>query len=335
MSAKSMNYYIIAFVLMLCIISVASYRNNKLYAFLPSAEQEAVDIKWIAPSVSQIPDGENGSLIHYGLQLITNTAAYLGPKGAVGIVSNGMNCQNCHLDAGTRLNANCFAAVAATYPKYKERSGRVESIEYRINDCMLRSLNGKPLDSTSREMKAMVAYINWVGKDVHKTNLPAGMGIPDMPLLHRAASAGNGKNIYASKCVSCHNADGQGLAQKDSSYIYPPLWGSHSYNVGAGMYRLTRLAGFIKQNMPYVAVQNKPQLSDEEAWDVAAYIIAQKRPVKMFAYDWKNIANKPVDYPFGPFADSFSIAQHQYGPYGEIKKWRQKIQGDSPAKTGK
>ncbi len=335
MAAKPTIYYILAFVLLLCIISIASYRTYKVYAFLPSAEKDTADIKWIAPSIDNITDGENSSIIHYGLQLIANTAAYLGPKGSVGILTNGMNCQNCHLDAGTRLNANCFAAVAATYPKYKERSGRIESVEFRVNDCLQRSLNGKPLDSTSKEMKALVAYINWVGKGVHKSNLPSGMGIPDMPLLHRAASAGNGKNIYATKCISSHNADGQGLAQKDSSYIYPPLWGSHSFNVSAGMYRLTRLASFIKQNMPYVAIQNKPILTDEEAWDVAAYIIAQKRPVKIFADDWKNIANKPVDYPFGPFADSFSIVQHQYGPYEEIKKWMQKTQGGALAKTGK
>jgi thiosulfate dehydrogenase len=62
------------------------------------------------------------------------------------------------------LYTNNFLTVASTYPKFRERSGRLESVEWRINECMQRSLNGEPLDSLSKEMKAMVAYIKWTGK---------------------------------------------------------------------------------------------------------------------------------------------------------------------------
>src|SRR5688500_1339762 len=89
--------------------------------------------EWRAPDEKTIPFTEEGELIRYGRELIANTAKYLGPKGIIAPVSNRMNCQNCHLDAGTRDYGNSFAAVASTYPRYRDRSGIVESIEFRVN----------------------------------------------------------------------------------------------------------------------------------------------------------------------------------------------------------
>jgi thiosulfate dehydrogenase len=34
--------------------------------------------------------------------------------------------------------------------------------------------------------------------------------------------------------------------------------------------------------------------------------------------DWPDISKKPMDHPFGPYADSFSEERHKYGPYQEI-----------------
>src|SRR5436190_9816440 len=129
----------------------AAESNN----FSIPANNASVD-DWQAPDINALPDDEQGKLIRFGHELIMNTSLYLGPKGNIASVSNGMNCQNCHIDAGTKSFAGCFSAVASTYPKYRERSGRVESIEFRVNDCMLRSLNGKQIDSLGKEMKAMV-----------------------------------------------------------------------------------------------------------------------------------------------------------------------------------
>ncbi len=76
--------------------------------------------------------------------------------------------------------------------------------------------------------------------------------------------------------------------------------------------------------MPPGATYKKPQLIDEEAWDVAAYINSQPHPQKMFAYDWPVIGTKPVDYPFGPYTDGFNEYQHKYGPFQPIKKAKER-----------
>jgi thiosulfate dehydrogenase len=277
--------------------------------------------EWQAPDstlISSLPEGE---LIRYGRNLIVHTSNYLGPKGAVAQISNGMNCQNCHIDAGSKHFGNPFSAVASTYPKFRQRSGKIESIEFRINECMERSLNGKKLDSLSTEMKAMKAYFEWIGKGVPKDVRPRGTGIEELPFMDRAADKLKGKIIYQSKCSRCHGEYGQGFLDPDSiHYLYPPVWGESSYNVSAGMFRLIQLAGFIKNNMPFDSVQLGYKLSNEDAWDVAAFINSQPRPQKKFSYDWPNIAGKPVDFPFGPYLDSFSEAQHKYGPFDPIKK---------------
>jgi thiosulfate dehydrogenase len=280
---------------------------------------------WQPPDTLAIPHAENGELILYGRELIMNTAKYLGSKGSVAKISNGMNCQNCHLHAGAQLFSNPFSAVASTYPKYRDRSGRVESIEFRINECMERSLNGKKMDSLSKEMVAMVAYLKWIGSNVPQNNKPRGTGVEEIAFLDRAADPGKGEFVYNMKCRICHGVNGEGKLLDDSSgYVYPPLWGNRSYNVSAGMYRISRLAGFIKNSMPFGTTWQKPALTDEESWDVAAFISSQMRPDKRFGYDWKNISTKPVDHPFGPFSDSFSEKQHKYGPFGPIKKKKDK-----------
>lgn len=276
--------------------------------------------EWMAPSEDEIPFTAEGELIRYGKDLIAHTAKYLGPKGRVQRLANGTNCQNCHTEAGTQNFGNPFSAVASTYPKHRDRSGQVESIAFRINDCLQRSLNGKVLDSQSREMQAMVAYIKWVGKDVPKSVRPKGAGTGELSFLKRAADPQKGKAVYIQHCQRCHGENGEGVMADSIEYVYPPLWGNGSYNVGAGIYRIGLLAGFIKNNMPYGVNWNSPVLTDEEAWDVAAFIVSQPRPVKNFPNDWKNFSKKPYDYPFAPFADSFSTQQHKFGPFGPMRK---------------
>jgi len=274
---------------------------------------------WTPPDSTSIPDLPNADLIQYGRELIAHTSEYLGPQGRVFASSNGMNCQNCHLKAGKKFFGNNFSAVASTYPKYRDRSGTMESLEKRVNDCIERSLNGKKLDEQSREMKAFVAYILWVGKDVPREVIPAGAGLLDLPFLDRAADPQRGQILYQAKCRQCHGDNGEGLLKVDKSgWVYPPLWGDNSYNTGAGIFRLSRMAGYLKVNMPNGAMIDSTALSDDEAWDLAAFINSQPRPMKEFSSDWPDISTKPFDHPFGPFADGFSEQQHKLGPFMPI-----------------
>jgi len=284
-------------------------------------KQKDNSIYWQAPDESTLNDDSKKEEILYGKELIAHTSEYFGPKGKVfSAATNGMNCQNCHLDAGTKVFGNNYSAVASTYPKYRARSGAIENIYKRVNDCFERSLNGKALDTNSKEMIAIVSYIHWLGKDVEKGKKPEGCGFKDMAFLDRAADPEKGKTVYIEKCQSCHQANGFGLMNADkTAYTYPPLWGPNSYNDGAGLYRLSNFAKYAKCNMPLGASHNATQLSDEEAWDIAAFVNSQPRPKKDISKDWPKIEEKPFDHPFGPFADGFDEKQHKYGPFKAIK----------------
>lgn len=284
---------------------------------------------WQAPDSNSIPQTPEGELIRYGQKLISNTSEYLGPRGSVATISNGMNCQNCHLNSGTKSFSNNFSTVASGYPRYRPRSARVESIEFRVNDCLERSLNGQKLDSLSKEMRAYVAFFKWIGKDVRKGDKIEDAGVGNLPLMDRAADPEKGRAAYILKCKVCHGVRGEGLLRHDSlGYTYPPLWGPNSYNTGAGLYRLTRLAGFIKNNMPFGVTYENPQLSDEEAWDIAAYISSQPRPEKDLSKDWPDLATKPFDYPFGPYTNPYSEEQHRYGPFKPIQQAMEKANSE-------
>jgi thiosulfate dehydrogenase len=317
---KTSIFIVVVAVLLICGFTQMLFFGSSLIE--PADSQISLDT-WKAPAPSSIPDSDEGKLIRYGRELIINTSHYMGPNGSVFKISNGMNCQNCHLDAGTKYMGNDFRMVAATYPRYRPRSGSVESIEKRINDCFERSLNGFTLDSLSQEMMAMVAYIKWVGKDwmANKSNTQSSR--ITLPFLDRAANPKSGALIYTAKCSVCHGSNGQGLLKGDSvSWQNPPLWGDRSYNTGAGIFRLSCFAEFVKTNMPLDA----PQLSEEEAWDVAAYVNSMPRPGMNVDEDWPDISKKPPDYPFGPFVDSLSLTQHKYGPFQPIVEMKKKIQ---------
>lgn len=282
---------------------------------------ETVDTVWCGAAKSQIPYyTDSGNLIWYGHELIANTSYYLGPKGIVAHTTNGMNCQNCHLDGGTIPFGNNFGKVYSTYPQFRARNNGIQSIYARVNDCFERSLNGVALDSSTKEMQAIYAYIKWLDKDVPKGDAKGGTSLIKLKDMKVAAYPKAGAIVYVNNCSSCHGKDGQGqLNADDYGYTYPPLWGEHSYNDGAGLFRLSSFAGFVKNNMPFGTDYHNPKLSDEEAWNVAAFVNSQPRPHKDQSADWKNITKKPTDFPFGPYIDTFSEQQHKYGPYEVIK----------------
>lgn len=320
------NWFII---ILMCIIAIViieksiSYQQQKreteeaINAFIAS---EPVDTAWRGSHRSQIPyETDTGKLIWYGYQLIANTSYYFGPKGIVAQTTNGMNCQNCHLDGGTVPYGFNFGKVYSSYPQYRARSNRIQSIYGRVNDCFERSLNGQAIDSNGKEMKAIYSYIKWLGKDISKGYISGGTGVKPLAFLKTAADPIIGKKVYLTNCQLCHGANGGGqLNQDETGYTYPPLWGANSYNDGAGLYRIIFLASFIKSNMPSGTDYHKPMLTDEEAWNVAAFVNSQPRPHMDKKDDWKNFSKKPIDIPFGPYSDSFTEAQHKFGPFKPI-----------------
>jgi len=276
---------------------------------------------WTAPTEDRLPpEGEERDLILYGKSLISSTAAYLGPQGSVSTTTNGMNCQNCHLDAGGRPWGNNYFGVQSCYPKFRARSGTEETIVKRISDCFERSLNGTAPAPDSREMQALLAYMKWLGTGVAKDQRPPGTGLKTLPYLDRAADPDKGQAVFTAKCIACHGVEGQGLKLEGQTvYQYPPLWGDHSYNDAAGLFRLSSFASYVKANMPFGATIDTPMLTDEEAWDVAAFVNSRPRPHMDQSHDWVDISKKPIDQPFGPYSDHFDETQHKFGPFPPIQ----------------
>lgn len=325
---KANWFPILIFIIIAIVItteSISGYQKRKQdeKKFAAYVASEPVDTVWRGWGKYQIPYySDSGKLVWYGYELIANTAYYLGPKGIVAQITNGMNCQNCHLDGGTIPYGNNFGKVYATYPQFRARNNGMQSIYDRVNDCFERSLNGKPMDTASHEMQAIYAYMKWLGDGTPKGDARGGTSIMKIKYLDAAANPAAGNQVYIAKCQSCHGDKGQGLINIDETgYTYPPLWGEHSYNDGAGLYRLSSFAGFVKNNMPFGTDYHNPKLTDEEAWDVAAFVNGQPRPHKDQSTDWKNITKKPVDFPFGPYIDTFTAQQHKYGPFKPINNF--------------
>ncbi len=293
-------------------------------------ETKLAEEAWQAPDTNDIPDNEDGKAIKYGRQLVLNTAYYIGPNGTVGkYTANFMNCTNCHLKAGTVMYGFNFSSTHARYPQYRAREDKILSLSQRVNNCIERPHSGKPLPIEGKEMTAIICYIKWVGQNAivnkHvKGDSPMDIEFPDM-----AADPVKGEIVYKRECLSCHGADGEGKMRADNvCYEYPPLWGLKSYQPGSSLHRVVKAATFIYCNMPNnKATYEKPFLTREEAFDVAAFINddrIHKRPTNNGTTNYPNTKSKPIDYGIGPYIDTFPEIQHKFGPFKPIVEWRTK-----------
>ena len=308
----------------------------QLNPFWFKTQKVAVDPEHWAPRSIQtdLPMGTEGKLIKYGYLLATETPKWMGPKvinPEHQYTGNNLSCSNCHLQAGTKAGAASWVGVTHRFPQFRNRENREGTIEDRINGCMERSMNGKALPDNSQQMRAMVAYMEWLSEDVPPVREKEYDGFPSLSIPDVAADLATGKAIYERECESCHGVEGEGVWKSDSTqgYQYPPLWGADSYNHGAGMNRLLTAARFIKGNMPLgQATQEAPKLSDEEAYHVAAYIDSFERPEKENTEeDYPDRTLKPVSTPYGPWADDFPPEQHKFGPYPPIITYYQEQYG--------
>ena len=225
-----------------------------------------------------LPAGAQGALIRYGRDIVLHTRARMPHN----VVAN-LDCQACHVEGGTKPKGGSFAGVYGQFPQWNSRAHRTIALQDRLAECFLYSMNGTPPAYNSREMIALVAYIAYLsrGTAVGATPDPAvkliKFGAPQKP------SAVRGAALYAQRCEACHGADGAGSA------IHPPLWGARSFNGGAGMHPLWTMAAFVRYNMP----QRSPgTLSDQQAYDVAAYVLSHARP--------RFKGSRPVAFPPRP-----------------------------------
>lgn len=184
---------------------------------------------------------------------------------------------------------------------------------------------GKALPLDSREMKAFITYMHFLSKDVPVGGKVEGQGLPPFKAPNRRADTVAGNTIYQEKCASCHGVEGAGVRAdapgSATGYNFPPLWGKDSFNNGAGMSRLLFAASFIKTNMPLGTQHGQPQLSDDQAYDVAAFVLSNPRPVKAHTErDFPARWNKPVDAPFPPYVGGAPADQHKFGPFGPLQE---------------
>ena len=282
--------------------------------------------EWAVPDVEKLPKDKYGELVREGRDYVQYTYKRLGPEApdrAKRFSGNNLSCQSCHLDAATRQFGLPFVGVYADFPQYRPREDAVGTMEDRINGCMERSMNGRAMPLESEPMRAMTAYLQFLSRDVPIGARVDGRGTPNVKPIARAADPERGRAVYAQACASCHGADGLGVRKgkvgDGEGYAFPPVWGPDSFNTGAGMYRVMVAASFVKANMPLGVSHANPALSDEQAFDVAAFVNSQPRPVKAnIERDFPAGSNKPIDMPFPPFKDSFPTEQHKYGPFGPM-----------------
>jgi thiosulfate dehydrogenase len=237
---------------------------------------------WQAPVVDSTPDDPFEMSVYRGLALLTHTRdslpAYVGGT---------LNCTSCHLDEGRRPYAAPLVGAYARFPKYMDRSGAVVPIEDRVNYCLTRSLAGSKLPSDSREMQDIVAYLSFISRGVPTGEHVRGEGMAKMPDLNGDST--RGRTLFVDNCVRCHGDNGAGMGP------IPALWGARSFSIGASMARQERAASFIRHNMPF----DRPgSLTDQQAYDVAAYITSMARPDSPGKEnDWPN-GGSPPDVPY-------------------------------------
>lgn len=281
---------------------------------------------WWLQSTPEIDENGVEVSVEYGRQLIRETSVLMGPNHedpAMRFSGSNLDCSSCHLDSGAQPGTLSLLAANSRYPRFSGRDGIEGDLRDRINGCMERSMNGRKLPRDSAQMRSMEAYLVSLGNQYAAMGATRRAADEPAPFVEppRAANPEAGQVVYEQRCQVCHGDNGQGLqATLDirEGYLFPPLWGPDSFNDGAGMHRVLTASNFIKARMPL----GQPDLTDDQAFDVAAYINTQERPhMANLEVDYPDRKNKPVDGPYGPYADPFPIEQHKLGPFGPIREY--------------
>ncbi len=245
-------------------VTIVRPPHDTAYKYMPQSPDD-----FVPPPETAIPSGPDGEMIWHGMQVFEDTQHETGKY-----VDDSLNCSSCHMDHGRRADSAPMWAAYVVYPKYRDKNQKVNTLEERIQGCFRYSMNGTPPAADSPEMKALVTYFHWLAIGLPVGITPKGAGYPNLAPPSQPADVQRGARVFASNCALCHGDDGQGR-ETNSTQVFPPLWGPKSFNWGAGMERVSTAAAFIKANMPYGAGDT---LTDQQAWDVAAFVVSHERP---------------------------------------------------------
>ena len=246
-----------------------------------SGVESAAPARGVPRPSGRLPDGPLGASIRRGQALLLHTRDSL-PRFA----PSKLRCVSCHLDTAQRLNAIPLVGVHARFPRYIDRAGSVVTLEDRVNFCFTRSLAGRAIPTDGRDMHDIVAYLAFISTGIPVYGHVPGEGLAAMPRL--VGDTTRGAHLFATTCVVCHGATGGGA-------VAPPLWGAHSFSMGASTAREERMASFVRHNMPF----DRPgTLTDQQAYDVAAYVVSHGRPdFPGKEHDWPH-GDAPYDVPY-------------------------------------
>ncbi|MFA7523040.1 MAG: c-type cytochrome [Halothiobacillaceae bacterium] len=234
------------------------------------------DHHFVPPGDDEMPDDEMGESIQRGRSIFVNTGT-----SAAQFTGNDLACANCHLDAGRRPGSAPLWGAWGVYPKYRGKNDMINTMEDRIHGCFTYSMNapqspsGGPPPANHQIYKDLQSYIFWLADGAPVGEPLPGQGYPELERTEKGFDYQRGADVFKNNCAVCHGIDGQGQKDLNGRQIFPPLWGPRSYNWGAGMHRVPTAAAFIKANMP---LGKRDYLSDQDAWDVAAYINSFPRP---------------------------------------------------------
>ena len=254
-----------------------------------------------AATLPGLPPGPLGQSIQRGHDMMMSSTASAEMKRHVG---NALNCSSCHINAGDTAAPGNLRETASKFPSFSPREGVVITLEDRIANCFMRSMSGMRPSTDSQVVVDMAAYIGWLDKGKPIETPPAPPSAPSpYPAMLKAAThtdAVAGEAVYKANCAACHGADGAGMPG-----AFPPVWGAGSYNAGAGLANIAKLAIWVKGNMPL----GNPHLTPQQAFQVALYVDTQPRPD--FVLSQHLPASEPADdYNASVRAETDSVASN-------------------------
>ncbi len=133
---------------------------------------------WTPPLRSSIPSGQRGDSIRFGESIFDDTPLYAARYSGAKI-----GCSSCHAEGGIEPYASPMVGLPALCPMFNARADHVISIKDYIQECFVRSENGRPLPDDSPEMKGLVDHISWLSQPRKGAKPFVGGGLVDLPIL--------------------------------------------------------------------------------------------------------------------------------------------------------